>query len=223
MKLSSHCTIVCGMLVALLITGCATTQLTSDWKNPSYHGQPGKILVIGVAKKPAIKRIFEDEFVRQLKERGVNAIASYTLMPDKKQSDHAAIAAQMKEHGADAVLISRLVSKKTVQTYIPGTVNYQPANYGNWRHNRSPGGAYYPPNYGNWRDYYGYGYQTVYTPGYMAEDEYAIMESNLYDAKNDKLIWSAESETGIMGTDQNQIRSYIRVMVDTMAEQKLLK
>lgn len=223
MKLTSHCTIVYGMLVALLITGCATTQLTSDWKNPSYHGQPGKILVIGVAKKPAIKRIFEDEFVRQLKERGVNAIASYTLMPDNKQGDHAVIAAQMKEHGADAVLISRLVSKKTVQTYIPGTVNYQPANYGNWRHNRSPGGAYYPPNYGNWRDYYGYGYQTVYTPGYMAEDEYAIIESNLYDAKNDKLIWSAESETGIMGTDQNQIRSYIRVMVDTMAEQKLLK
>lgn len=211
------------LVMALFISSCATTQLTSDWKNPSYHGQPQKILVIAVAKKPANKRIFEDEFVRQLKARGVNAVASYTLMPDKKQSDHEAIAAQMKEHGADAVLISRLVSKKTVQTYVPGTVNYQPANYGNWRHNQSPGSAYYPPNYGNWRDYYGHGYQTVYTPGYMAEDEYAIMESNLYDAKNDKLIWSAESETGILGSDQNQIKSYIGVMLDTMAGQKLLK
>jgi hypothetical protein len=210
-------------VMALLISSCATTQLTSDWKNPTYHGQPQKILVIAVAKKPANKRIFEDEFVRQLKARGVNAVASYTLMPDNKQSYHAAIAAQMKEHNADAVLISRLVSKKTVQTYIPGTVNYQPSNYSNWRHNQSPGSAYYPPNYGNWRDYYGHGYQAVYTPGYMAEDEYAIVESNLYDAKNDKLIWSAESETEIMGSDQTQIKSYIGVMVDTMAEQKLLK
>ena len=181
-------------------------------------------MVVGVFKKPVIKRIFEDEFVRQLKAGGINAIASYALMPDKKQGDHMVIAAQMKEHGADAVIISRLVEKKTVQTYVPGSVNYQSSNYGNWRSNNGPTvRAAYPPNYGNWRDYYGHGYQAIYTPGYVAEDEYALMETNLYDAGSDKLIWSAASETMIMGSDQNQIKSYIGVMVNTMSEQNLLK
>lgn len=195
-----------GMLIAMLITACATTKLTLAWKDPMYQGQPRKIMVIGVAKKPVNKRIFEDEFVRQLKSRGTDAVASYTVMPDEKQGDHAVIAAKMKELGADAVLISRLVSKKTVHTYVPGSVNYPPPSY-----------------YDNWRDYYGYGSQFVYTPGYTAEDEYALMETNLYDAGNDKLIWSAASETEILGSDQNQIKSYIGVMVNAMAGQKLLR
>lgn len=194
-----------GMLIAMLITACATTTLTSVWKDPKYQGQPRRIMVIGVAKKPVIKRIFEDEFVRQLKARGTDAFASYTVMPDAKQGDRAVIAAKMKAQGADAVLISRLVSKKTVKTYVPGSV-------------------YYPPShYDNWGDYYGYGYQAVYTPGYTAEDEYALMETNLYNAGNNKLIWSAASETEIFGSNQDQIKSYIGVMVDAMSDQELLR
>lgn len=194
-----------GVIMAMFITACATTQLTSSWKDPSYKGQPSKIMVIGVAKKPVIKRIFEDEFVKQLNVRGIDAIASYTVMPDKKQEDHAVIAAKLKELGADAVLISRLVSKKTVQRYVPSSV-------------------YYPPSYyGNCWDYYGYCSQSVYTPGYTAEDEYALMEINLYDARNDKLIWSATSETELLGSNQDQIKSYIGVMVSAMVEQKLLR
>lgn len=53
-------------------------------------------------------------------------------MPDKLQNDHTVIAEKVKEQGADAVLISRLVSRKTVRTYVPGSVYYPPANYGYW-------------------------------------------------------------------------------------------
>src|SRR3990170_1417317 len=88
--------------------------------DPSYQGRPRKIMVIGVAEKPVSKRIFEDEFVRQLKARGTDAVASYTVMPDEKQGDHAVIAAKMKEQSADAALISRRASKKTVHTSVPG-------------------------------------------------------------------------------------------------------
>ncbi len=203
-----RCSIGIGMFIAMLVTACATTKLTSAWKDPSYQRQPHKIMVIGIAKKPLNKRIVEDEFVRQLKARGTNAVASYTVMPDEQQADHAVIAAKMKEQGADAVLILRLASKKTVHTYVPGSASYPPS---------------YPSYYGNWHDYYGYGFQTVYSPGYMAEDEYAVMETNLYDAGNDKLIWSASSETEIRGSDQTEIISYIGVMVNAMADQKLLR
>ena len=166
------------IFIAMLAAACAVTKLTAAWKDPSYQRQPRKIMVVGIARKPLNKRTFEDEFVQQLKARGTNAVASYTLMPDEKQGDHAVIAAKMKEQGADAVLITRLARKKTVHTFVPGRVTYPPSYYSNWR------------------DYYGYGSQTVYTPGYTVDDEYAIMETNLYDAGNNKLIWSVSSETG---------------------------
>ena len=193
------------LIIAALITGCATTtELKAVWKDPAYAGHPNKIMVIGVSKNAVRRRIFEDEFVKQIKAAGSDAIASYTVLPDAKQDDQALIAEMMKKQGADTVLITRLVNKKTVQVYVPGTV-------------------YYPPPYhGTWRDYYGYGYHAIYTPGYMAEDEYALMETNLYDAAKDNLIWASSSQTEMRGSDQSVINSYIGVIVKTMAEQNLL-
>ena len=184
--------------IVLLFTACATTELNSVWKDPSYQARPAKIMVIGVAKNPINRRIFEDEFVSQLKARSTDAIASYTVLPDKQQDDREAISAKVKELGADTILITRLVSKKIVQTYVPGSPYFP------------------PPFYGNWPDYYGYGYRYMSTPGYIAQDEYAVIETNLYEAKSDKLIWAASSETGISDSNQGIIQSYIGVMVKNM-------
>ena len=186
------------ILIAMLVTACATTQLNAVWKDPGYQTRPAKIMVVGVAKNPLNRRLFEDEFVQQLKARGTEAIASYTVLPDRQQDDHEAIAAKVKELGADAILITRLVSKKIVQTYVPATPYFP------------------PPFYGSWPDYYGYGYHYMYTPGYIAEDEYAVIETNLYEAKSDKLVWAASSETGISDSDQSLIQGYIGVMVRNM-------
>jgi len=191
-------------VVALLFTACAMTQVTGVWKDTAYQARPDRIMVIGVSKNPLNRRLFEDEFVAQLKAKGTTAIASYTVLSDKQQEDQEVIAAKVSELGADTVLITRLVSKKTVQVYVPGT-------------------AYYPPPfYSTWPDYYGYGYRYMYSPGYISEDEYAIIETNLYKTDDDKLIWAASSETGMNGTDQNLIKSYIEIMVESMAENGLL-
>ena len=48
------------------------------------------------------------------------------------------------------------------------------------------------------------------------------METNVYDANDDKLVFSASSETEISGTDQKFIKSYVRVMVENMVRQKLV-
>ncbi|HUV99933.1 MAG TPA: hypothetical protein VMV88_07215 [Gallionella sp.] len=184
--------------IALLLSACASTRLTSVWKDPSYQTRPARILVIGMARSPLNRRLFEDEFVRQLEAHGASAIASYTVLTDAQQGDQAVIAKKVTELGADAVLITRLVSKKVVQVYVPGTPYYP------------------PPYYDNWPDYYVYGYRYMYTPGYIANDEYAVIETNLYDARTDKLIWAASSETGINDSNKNLIRSYIKVMVNNM-------
>lgn len=192
------------MLVAVLVTACSTTKLNSAWKDPSYQTRPSRIMVIGMSKNPAKRRMFEDEFVLQLNAHGAEAIASYSVLPDKQQSDHKAIAEKVAQLGADTVLITRLVSKKTVHVYVPGTVYYP------------------PPYYRTWPDFYGFGYQAMYTPAYVAEDQYAVIETNLYEAGNNKLIWTASSETEVSGSDQKLIKSYIGVMVKTMVDQGLL-
>ena len=194
-----------GILIAILITGCATTKISSVWKDKLYKVKPGKIMIIGIAKKPANKRSLEDEFVKQIKLRGTDAVASYNIIPDDKDSNKEFIAAKMKELGADAVLITRIASRETVYTNLKTSV-YSPPTY-----------------YGTWSDYYEYGYKNMYSPSYVEETKYALMETNIYDAGNNKLIWSASSATEIVGTDQGFIKSYVDVIVKNMIKRKLLK
>jgi hypothetical protein len=73
----------------------------------TYQGHPEKILVINSFPNPATRRLFEDEFVMALKDRRIDAVLSYTIMPDPVVSDKDAFAAQAKEVGADTVLINR--------------------------------------------------------------------------------------------------------------------
>jgi len=188
---------------AVLVTACSSTQLTSVWKEPSYQARPAKVMVIGVAKKPQLRRLFEDEFVNQLKAHGTDAIASYTVLPDD-QADKAVIAAKLKELGADSVLVTRLVDKKTVKVDVPGTA-YAP-----------------PPYYGSWPAYYGYGYNNMYSPGYTTEYENAVIETNLYDAGNEKLVWSALSDTMLGDDNEDLIKSYIEVLVNALSYDKML-
>ncbi|MGC2047867.1 MAG: hypothetical protein WA635_04570 [Gallionella sp.] len=188
------------LLGAILVTACTTTQLTSVWKDPAYQARPAKVMVIGLAKKADVRRLFEDEFVRQLKAHGTEAIASYTVIADNQQGDRAAIEAKVKELGTDSVLLTRLVKKETVKVYVPGTA-YSP-----------------PPYYGTWPAYYG----NAYSGGYVAEDEYAIIETNLYEVSNEKLVWTAASETLMGDSNLDLITTYIEVLVKAMSYNKLL-
>ena len=193
------------LLLSLILGGCASQpQIKQVWKDPAYHGHPHRIMVIGMAKEPLNRRIFEDEFVSQLKAHGADALASYALLPDARQDSQAAITRLVEEQVPDTLLITRVVSKRSVKTVMPGTVYYRPAYYGHWR------------------DYYHYGYDALITPGYVSKSEYALLETNLYDAHSDKLIWAASYEINVARMTQKDIQPYVATMINTLVEQGLL-
>jgi len=202
-KLLSTLKLLASAVILTQLAACSTTYVSSLWKDPTYQVKPHKIMIIGIAKSPANKRTLEDDFAKQIKLQGTDAVSSYAILPDDKDGNKDAIAAKMKEQGADAVLITRIASRKTVYTNLLEV--YAP-----------------PQTYRTWQNYYEYGYGNITSPNYVEETKYAVMETNMYDAGNDKLIWSASSETEITGTDQKFIKSYVKVIVKSMTKQKLL-
>jgi hypothetical protein len=183
------------VLVLLLPSCSATTQLTSVWRDQTYQDHPRKILVLGMLKTPGNRRILEDEMVRQLKAHGTDAVAGYTVLPEQIEANKETVTATMNEIGADAVLISRLMDKKSVTTYVPG----------------SP-----PPTGYGWQGYY------AYNQGHTVQDEYAVVQTNLYDLKTNKLIWTAASETWVSGDNDNLILKFTEVIGDALARQKVI-
>ena len=100
-----------AVITMFLFMACASTStiFSSIWKDKTYQVQPEKILVISTFQNPATRYTFEDELVGALKNRGIDAVMSYTVMPDMPATvlvDKDAIAAKAKEVGADTVLIN---------------------------------------------------------------------------------------------------------------------
>jgi hypothetical protein len=189
-----------------LFTGCSQTKVTSAWVDPEYKGDGiNNVFVVGVSKDGGLRRLFEDEFVTLFKQRGVKATSSYRLVPDEKLRDEENLDRTVRESGSDTILMTRLIDIRKDTQYIP------------------PDYVYAPPShyYGGWHGYYNRAYMV--SPGYTVEYETAVLETNLYDLKTDKLIWSARSDAPTDGKMGKHIKDFARSIINQLAEAKLIK
>lgn len=112
-------------LLSFLFLGCGATRFTTVWKDETYQGHPAKILVISAFPYPATRQIFEDEFVKALKDRKVEAFASHTILPEPIVSDRAALAPYAMAAGADTVLITKPTGTSTENTIGAAGISYR--------------------------------------------------------------------------------------------------
>ncbi len=182
--------------IIITITSCATTNLTSVWKDDSFTGKADKIFIIGASQKPGVRRIFEREFVNQLKSRGINAVASDKYIPGDKMLDKDVIVSKIRELDVNIVLVTRLLEKKNIARQIPGY-------------------------YSTWDRYYQESFTSSCPRGFHCED-IAALETNLYDVKSEKLIWSAITETNVESGTYDVIKDFIESIIKGLTKDNIL-
>ena len=196
---------IVGSLIAaaLLLGGCAATQIVNQWSNPSYTAASFKrILVIGVSKQTSIRRNFEDEFVAQLRAVGADAAPSYEFTPENGPVEESRLARAVKQAGADAVITTRLVRVEKQAEYIPGT-------YGPY------------PGFGFYR-WYSSAWVGFYEPPRLHFYDIYISETSLYDVRNDRLVWSGIAKTTQLDDIRSEIQGFVEVVIAALREKNLL-
>jgi len=186
-----------ALICLMSLSSCTTTALTAVWKDSAYQGPLKKVLVIGVFKEQNIKRFFEDEFARQLKPKGVDAVPSYTIFPEEDIIDKKVITEKMKELKMDSVLVTRVADVNDVSGYdtYPTHVN--------------PGGDFY--------DYYVMCCETAVSLGYVV-----VLETKIFEEKYDKLIWSAISETSLQRSREYTVKLFIETAIEDLHVKRLI-
>ena len=170
--------ILAGALV-MLLAGCASTEITTAWKDKAYTGgQLKNVMVIAVSEKLETRRMFEEHFVESFKSHGVNAVAGISKFPTDKEVKTEVIKSKAQKLGMEAVFITHLVGVEEKEIYHPPTYDAYPPSY--YRHF----GHYY--NNASWQHRYS---------GYHSIHEAVHLESNLYNTATEALIWMASSET----------------------------
>jgi hypothetical protein len=178
---------------SLFFLSCTTTtKMTDVWKDKTYQGKAGKIIVIMVARSPENRVMFEDRFVGELNNRGNNAFQSYRIIPFEQLRNKELVKSKIRDSGADTVLVSRLVDNKTIESYRPGLIYVVPAYYYDW---------------------WGYYNVAFVDYGYTGDVSVAYIETNLYDVKTEKLIWSGHSKTERTYGEQELITAFVKLMI----------
>jgi hypothetical protein len=160
-------------IAVFLLAACSTTQVKDSWKDPAFTGPPvKKVMVIGVSKSDANRRIFEDGFSRAMQAAGVNAVPAYPSLPESGAISNERIMAAVRQAGVDAVLVTQVLRVKRNVDVMPGYAG--PGFYGR-----------------GFRGYYGGAWAA--TPDVNVYDVMTI-ESTLWNISTDKPLWSGTTE-----------------------------
>lgn len=192
---------------AMVLSSCAATTMTGSWVDPGYTSGPlKKVMIVGVAQREVVRKMFESSFATQLKAHGVEGVPSGTFSPGTELLGQDAMASKLAELGCDGVLITRLIDRKTQTTVYPPTSYAVPVAY-----------------YGGYYSFYRGAYAVTYSPGYVEETTIVSLETNLYDARTGKLLWSGLSDTSLYGDPGAQIDEFTGILVGKMAKAKLVQ
>ena len=193
----------CLIILSLAGVAFAQTQtiLTDVWKDKEYVSTAKKIAVFWIDQDKARRIIIEDEFMRQLKARGIDALPVYVVIPPDKMVDKEAALTKIRNLGAGAVLTVRMVSKETVQSQIP-----DPAKKDTGESSR-------------WSGYYHY----VYDTPTRDKDEPAYIETIFFDSTTEQRVWAARSVSKIEVANLEVVTSIIKSLIDRLASDKMIK
>ena len=184
---------------AFLVISCAGTELTQNQIDEAYTGNPvSDILVIAITGNEHNRRSFETKFVAQLKSVGVDAVSSEKAipMPANLELKKEMILNAVNQYKNDAVIITHLIGKDEKDVYTRG------------------GSAH--------RGFYGF-YRSRYSdPGYSSTTTTVRLETNLYDVKTEKLIWSGKSDTWSKDSKDKIINDVIKAVIKNLQKNKLI-
>ena len=122
--------------VTLLLVACGgpsikKVQPLSESADAPYDN----VLVVTLFKSFDVRRFFEGEIVKQLQDRGIQAVASTSMMTTKTPVNRESVLAIVDELGSDSVLVTQLVNldttSKVTTSRAEATYNVRPTYYYN--------------------------------------------------------------------------------------------
>ena len=211
MRMSKSIWVLLLVVAVMILTGCSSTRLVSSWNDEAVPGGTfKKPLVLAISNKEAIRGKLEDKFVRELRAIGVEGLQSYRIFTDLKGVNHTTILNRLPDLGLDCALVVHLVDLKKETVIVPGQTNLYPT------------GAYtMPGHYNSFGTYYAQSYNAVNSPAYSYESKIYTLETNLYDARNGKLVWSAATETMNPSSIDAAVEDFVKVVMKNIAHNKL--
>jgi len=190
---------------ALLTLSCASPmRLTDNWKSSTYTGPAyKKIMVVAMTKRIEMRQSFEDEFVKQLKSRGVEAAACHECIPDPDKVTREELIKVSQGMGIEAYLVVRVLRLGSeVQSYQGQSPSPMAATTGM---DSMANMQWFGPE-----------------PSMGKRSDVATLESRIYDGKTSNLVWRSTVDAVNPYGNEEQVSRFVSLIVKTLGDYKLI-
>ncbi len=193
------------------------TQMSQSFRNPGFEETVfQKVFVLGIAPDQESRIAFEDAFVAAIEAQGGAAQASWTVLPQSTLIPDEAIYAAVTEGGFDGVLDTRVLSVDTDTTFVP------PRRYNQPRTRYYQPGPAWGMGFGGYMGFYATTFTEVHRPGYLETSNTVRLESSLYSAATNDLVWTGQSSTADPQSLAKLLASASQAVAQTLKQEGLI-
>jgi hypothetical protein len=201
-----------GTLIAvvflLALPLVASTKIVHRWvltgqPIPQFH----HMLIASIMENYLVRQEFEDQMKKLLADYGVEGVQSYMVLPPKNEMMEGELKQRIKESSLDSVLVIR---PKAVRTETQEVVS---------------GGIYVPPpGYYTFWPYWNMAYSNFYPTSSITKENIVVrVEFNLYSTKDEKLVWSGETDTIYSNDFEKLGKNYAKTLVKQLQKDKIIR
>jgi hypothetical protein len=194
------------MAAALTTLSCAspTMQLTDNWRNSTYKGPAyKKMMVVAMTKQNDLRQPIEDEFAKQLRSRGVEAVTCHECIPDPDKVTREEFVKVGQGMGIEAYLIVRLLAVGTdVQTTQANSPSPVAASTGA---DSMMNMQWFGPD-----------------SSMSKRSEVVTLESRLYDGKTAEIVWRSTVAAVNPSPSDGQISKFVSLELNALGDKKLI-
>jgi hypothetical protein len=191
MKMLHFLSILIMLSFATMTSSCGTsTYITQSWKKPGVTSSDyNNIFITSITADTSLRRVVEDEIGDEIEASGKTVTKSIDAFPeDVYQPNKEIVFNAIKKYNPDLILTIATIGQET------------------------------EPRYASDR-FYGYfeGWsRRVNSAGYYTDDKVYYLQTNLFNAATEELVWATTSESYNPKSLQNFLKSYKKAMKKQM-------
>ena len=191
-------------MVLISVSAHAGTKYKTTWRASevgpqSFAGK--KVAAVVISDDESLRMSSEEALVRELAARGVEGVPAYRIVPKEALRKAETARPFFERAGLEGVIVLRPVSVDHEQTYTPDT----------WA----------MPYYGSLWGYYGYGWGSVTSGGYITNTTVLTVETLIFSIAKDRLIWAGVSETEDPKNAQRVVADLVKSAAKELKKQGL--
>lgn len=200
-------------LLAILLTGCTSTSLVENWKNPDivlFHAN--KVLIVGMAPNPEARADFETSLQKEFNKRNVETMRSLdvfdvsftdTRKTEKELDD---VEQSLLDKDFDAILFTKVTGSEDRQSFLKSI-----SRWNNYQ------GRFNDDYLNNQDIYYDQEYYDKFTVYHAETTLYCICEG-----KERSMIWRGSIDVTDPQNIQKTINDYVKLVILALEDQDLI-